>query len=82
VVLGGQYPGLARQLREAADAIDEREAAREREEGPRKMLPARSLADGDRHEYERSEFGSATEVAADRVPCGICGNQRGATIHR
>ena len=36
----------------------------------------------EQHEYEPSQFATATEEAADRIPCGICGNQRGATIHK
>lgn len=36
----------------------------------------------EQHEYEPSQFATATEEARDEVPCGICGNKRGATIHK
>lgn len=40
------------------------------------------MESGERHIYEPSQFTTEREEATDKVPCAICGNLRGATIHK
>jgi hypothetical protein len=40
------------------------------------------MKNGERHEYEPSEFATAREQATNTAPCAQCGNGPGATIHR